>query len=228
MTNPPKTLDKGESSSIYQQPRENMVVEQLIYRGITDPKVLKAMSEVPRELFLREGDHDFAYLDSPVEIGYGQTISQPYIVAYMLEKSVMSPKGKVLEIGTGLGYQAALVGLLSKDVITVERIRALAVQAKKNLARFGSGNVTVVNGDGLECFREFGPYDNIICAARVDKIPTDWIDQLNINGIIVCPEGPPTQTNLVRIQKLPSGVIRETMLAVMFVDMKMGVDLEEN
>lgn len=173
----------------YETMRTAMVEEQIIARDIKDEKVINAMLKVPRHLFVDESQWDSAYNDYPLPIGMGQTISQPYIVAIMTESLKLTGKEKVLEIGTGSGYQAAILAVIVEEVYTVEIIPVLYERAKKPLAEYT--NVKLSNHDGYYGWKEFAPFDRIIVTAAPDHIPQPLIEQLKDGGIMVIPVGPP-------------------------------------
>jgi len=173
----------------YETMRTAMVEEQIIARDIKDEKVINAMLKVPRHLFVDESQWDSAYNDYPLPIGMGQTISQPYIVAIMTESLKLTGKEKVLEIGTGSGYQAAILAVIVEQVYTVEIIPVLYERAKKPLAEYT--NVKLSNHDGYYGWKEFAPFDRIIVTAAPDHIPQPLIEQLKDGGIMVIPVGPP-------------------------------------
>jgi protein-L-isoaspartate(D-aspartate) O-methyltransferase len=168
---------------------EKMVNSQLIPRGILDQRLLFVMSCVPREVFLREKKNTGSYKDNPIPIGYGQTMSQPYMVAVMTEKLSLTGREKVLEIGTGSGYQTAVLAELADKVYTVERIPHLYRYTKKKLENLGYENVFCKLGDGSLGWEEYGPYDCIIVTAAVPGLPDAYKNQLADNGLIVIPIG---------------------------------------
>jgi len=170
--------------------RELMVTNQLATRGIHDQGVLDAMRTVPRHEFVPEGYEQVAYGDYPVSIGYGQTISQPYIVALMTELAALQPTDRVLEIGTGSGYQAAVLSMLAKKVFTMEIIPELAERADATLKRLGYENVTVKNGNGYAGWPEEAPFDVILVTAAPEEIPQTLVDQPAPTGRMVMPVGP--------------------------------------
>ena len=169
--------------------RERMVREQIEARGVTDLRVLEAMRRVPRHLFVPPDYRDLAYSDGPLPIGHGQTISQPFIVAYMTALLRLKCDEKVLEIGTGSGYQAAVLAHLAREVHTVERIPALAEQARQRLEALGLDNVTVHLGDGTLGLPELAPFDAILVTAAAPKVPQSLLDQLADGGRLVIPVG---------------------------------------
>ncbi len=171
--------------------RERMVQEQLIRRGIKDRRVIEAFLKVPRHLFVDRAYLDEAYNDYPLPIGYGQTISQPYMVAIMLERAELEPHHRVLEIGTGSGYQTALLAEIVKEVYSVERIPQLAERAREVLESLGDENVKIKTGDGTLGWEEFAPYDRIIVTAGAPKIPEPLKEQLSPEGgKLLIPVGP--------------------------------------
>lgn len=169
--------------------RTSMVTEQLQSRGITETAVLHAMSTVPREQFVPKPYRDRAYIDGPLPIGERQTISQPYIVAYMSELLALTPDSIVLEIGTGSGYAAAVLSQIAAQVITIERHEKLVWSAKARLAALGYNNVIVMQGDGTLGCEEFAPYDGIVVAAGGPSIPIALKEQLKLGGKLVLPMG---------------------------------------
>ena len=167
--------------------RERMVNVQIARRGVRDPRVLEAMQEVPREQFVDPGFEEFAYEDSPLPIGAGQTISQPYIVALMIEAAEIKPDDRVLEVGTGSGYAAAVLSRIAKRVYTIERHESLAETAKARLAQLGYDNVEVRVGDGTRGWPEAAPFDAILVAASGPEVPQALEEQLAIGGRLVMP-----------------------------------------
>lgn len=199
--------------------RAEMVTKQIISRGVRDARVLSAMRKVPRHKFIPEPDVQHAYDDSPLPIGFEQTISQPYIVAFMTEALHLTGSERVLEIGTGSGYQAAVLSELAKEVYTIEIVVPLCNQAKERLAALGYRNVHVLCGDGYEGWPEFAPFDAIIITAAPAYIPEPLLKQLKSGGRMVAPVGRLYQ-ELVLITKDEQGVIkRNKMLPVRFVPM---------
>lgn len=199
--------------------KERMLSEHLVARGIRDEAVLKAMREVPRESFLPPGMELFAYEDGPLPIQQGQTISQPYIVAYMIEALELKGEEKVLEIGTGSGYAAAVLSLCAAEVFTVERIAPLARQAEERLRELGYRNVTVHLGDGTMGWQEHAPYDGIVVTAGAPYVPEELERQLAPGGRLVIPVGAtPHMQDLIRVRRLKNGELRrENLCAVRFV-----------
>ena len=181
--------------------RQNMVDSQLRARGIRDPRVLDAMSRVPRHEFVAERYRDQAYEDHPIPIGEGQTVSQPYIVALMLENLSLVPSSKVLEIGTGSGYQTAVLAELSAYVFSVERHLLLAREAEATLVRLGYTNARVIVGDGSQGLPEFAPFDAIVVSAAAPRIPSALFEQLQEGGLMIIPVGPAEAQELQLVRK---------------------------
>jgi protein-L-isoaspartate(D-aspartate) O-methyltransferase len=206
------------SEKMYEKMRIAMVQEQIERRGIHDEKVLQAMRKVPRHKFVPDHLRKYAYADEPLPIGEDQTISQPYIVAYMTEKLEIEPGDKVLEIGTGSGYQAAVLAELTDSVFTIEIVDVLARRAEKNLKALGYHNIFVKSGDGYKGWPEHAPFDAIIITAAPTKIPQPLADQLRIGGRMILPLGDYSQ-DLVLIQKNEQGITQQTLLPVRFVPM---------
>ena len=173
----------------FSQERRMMVGEQLIPRGIKEPLVLNAFRKVPREKFVPFEQRDNSYDDFPLPIGEEQTISQPYIVALMTETLGLKGREKVLEIGTGSGYQTAIIAEIVEEIYTVERIISLAQRAKETLKELGYTNIKIKIGDGTEGWKEFSPYDAIIVTAAAPKVPQSLIKQLNESGRLIIPLG---------------------------------------
>ena len=202
--------------------RQRMVDEQLAARGITDARVLAAMREVPRHELIPAADRGLAYGDQPVDIGLGQTISQPYIVALMTELLQVSPGHKVLEIGTGSGYQAAVLDALGARVFSMEIVLPLCKRAEKDLARLGHGRVQVRCGDGYQGWPEEAPFDRVVLTAAPPELPTALLDQLGRGGRLVAPVGTDTQ-RLVLVERLDDGTLRQRPVEwVRFVPMVHG------
>jgi protein-L-isoaspartate(D-aspartate) O-methyltransferase len=192
-------------------------------RGIGDQAVLRAMDEVPRERFVELEFTDSAYADQALPIACGQTISQPYVVAYMTEQLRLRPHHRVLEIGTGSGYQAAVLSRLAREVVSIERYRTLAEHARERLRGVGASNVEVVLGDGMDGAPDKAPFDRIVVTAAAETVPQALVDQLADDGIMLLPLGPhdgPQQ--IVKIVKSAAGVARENLIAVRFVPLLAG------
>ena len=211
-----------------QPPPEKMMFQlTLRRRGISDQAVLRTMEEVPRELFVEASDRDGAYRDSALPIACGQTISQPFVVAYMTEQLQLQKQHRVLEIGAGSGYQAAVLSKLAREVLTVERYRSLADAARARLEKLGCHNVEVMLGDGLNLPSNIGPFDRIIVTAAVEQIPENLVERLELGGILIAPVGPPqgVQT-LTRLSRTESGIERKELVEVRFVPALPGVARE--
>jgi len=194
-----------------------MVKSQLARRGIKDQRVLEAMRQVPRHLFIPEATRNLAYCDGPLPIGHGQTISQPYIVALMTEILELEGKERVLEVGTGSGYQAAILSRLARQVYSVERHAALAQQAEKLFAQLGYDNIVVRVGNGTLGWPEHSPYEAIIITAAAPDVPRPLTDQLADGGRLVAPVGSHWSQVLVKVRHQGDLLIRERRTAVAFV-----------
>ncbi len=198
--------------------RAEMVREQIANRGITDPEVLRSMEKVPRHLFVPPEVVDLAYRDSPLPIGEGQTISQPYIVALMTELVRPKKTHRVLEVGTGSGYQAAVLAELVDSVFSIEIVRPLAAQASERLTRLGYRNVVVRAGDGYNGWLEHAPYDAIVVTAATEQVPGPLIDQLKNGGRLVIPAGDPGgDQELLLLEKHDGRITTRSILPVRFV-----------
>jgi len=193
-----------------------MVEDQIERRGIADPAVLAAMRAVPRHRFVPSDQADAAYDDRALPIGFGQTISQPYIVAFMTQALQLTPQHRVLEVGTGSGYQAAVLGQIVAEVQTIEIVPTLAERARALLAELGYSNVHVRTGDAYAGLPELAPFDRIIVTAAPDHAPQPLIDQLAEGGRMIVPVGI-AQQQLILITKAPAGVQCEPLLDVVFV-----------
>src|ERR1700686_1105965 len=196
-------------------------------RGISDQTVLRAMEEIPREAFVEPADRDSAYRDSALGIACGQTISQPFVVAYMTEQLQLQKPHRVLEIGAGSGYQAAVLSRLCRQVLTIERYRTLADSARARLAKLGCDNVEVVLGDGFDVPGSAGNFDRIIVTAAMEQIPEGLTQRLEPGGILIAPGGPHqgTQT-LIRIVRTGAGLDRRELVDVRFVPALPGIARE--
>ena len=205
--------------------RNQMVEDQLIARGIYDPRVIHAMRTVKRHKFVPTDKLSKAYEDGPLPIGLGQTISQPYIVAHMSELLRIGPNDTVLEVGTGSGYQAAVLSHLANHVITVETIPLLANEAKETIQSMGIKNISVLKGDGSLGTPHHGPYDAIIVSAAAPRIPSPLILQLKTGGMLVAPIGTKNNQKLVLYKKMVSRSVQKTLYHVRFVSLigKWGV-----
>lgn len=205
-----------ESSS---SERDAMVTYQLESRGIKDERILDAMRTVPRHIFIPYEDQKHAYKDGPLPIGHEQTISQPYIVASMLQAANLWPHFKVLEVGTGSGYQAAILSHLCKEVHTMEIVKPLAWQAKSILEQIDCHNVTVYDQDAYDGLAEHAPFNAIFFTAATKKIPSSIMDQLAMGGVILAPLSGNGEQQLVRISKTEHGLKEDILYPVMFVPM---------
>jgi protein-L-isoaspartate(D-aspartate) O-methyltransferase len=211
-----------------QSPPEKMMFQlTLRRRGISDQAVLRAMEEIPREAFVEPADRGDAYRDSALGIACGQTISQPFVVAYMSEQLQLQKHHRVLEIGTGSGYQAALLSRLCGQVLTIERYRTLADTARARLAKLGCHNVEVMLGDGFDIPAGAGSFDRIIVTAAMEQIPEALLERLEPGGILIAPVGPHhgTQT-LTRVTRTDTGFDRRELVEVRFVPALPGVARE--
>lgn len=197
--------------------RLRMVEEQMRRRGIRDERVLSVMEEVPRHLFVPKELRHLAYADNPLPIGEGQTISQPYIVAEMTAALRLSGKEKVLEIGTGSGYQTAILARLCRELVTIERIASLSEDARKRLAEMEIGGVTFVVGDGSLGSPGYAPFDRILSAAASPSVPEPWISQLSKGGIIVLPMGDRHAQELTRVTRAGGRTETEVLGGCRFV-----------
>lgn len=202
----------SQPKDMYEEKRKAMVEDQIIARGITDAATIRAMKKVPRHQFIPEEYQGLAYIDGPLLIGYNQTISQPYIVAYMTEVLNPSKGKKALEIGTGSGYQAAILAEIVDNVYSVEIIPELAENARKELDQLGYTNITIKQGDGYKGWPEFAPFDIIIVTAACDHIPQPLIEQLAENGKLVIPIGEPRQVQKLVLVVKKNGKIKQEML----------------
>jgi protein-L-isoaspartate(D-aspartate) O-methyltransferase len=192
-------------------------------RGISDQAVLRAMDQVPREYFVAAEFTDSAYADQALPIACGQTISQPYVVGYMTEQLKLEPAHRVLEIGTGSGYQAAVLSRIVAEVVSIERYRTLADAARVRLKTLGYDNVTILAGDGFLGAPDRAPFDRIIVTAAAEEVPAALIEQLADGGMLVLPLGPRNGTqHIVKLTKSADGVAREDLIAVRFVPLLPG------
>ena len=192
-------------------------------RGISDQGVLRAMDEVPREHFVAPAYLESAYGDHALPIACGQTISQPYVVAYMTEQLGVEPEHRVLEIGTGSGYQAAVLSRLAREVVSIERYRTLADAARNRLRTLGYDNVDVVVGDGFCGWSERAPYDRIMVTAAAETVPEALLDQLASNGVLLLPLGPHDGTQeIVKLTKTKEGLKQASLISVRFVPLLPG------
>lgn len=207
-----------QSNDDRQAERRRMVDEQLRARDIRSARVLEAMLRIPRHLFVPEPQRASAYADSPLPIGHGQTISQPYIVAFMTQALALEPEHRVLEIGTGSGYQAAVLGELTKEVYTIEIIPELADRARETLGRLGYRHVYVRRGNGYLGWPEHAPYDRVMVTAAPDEVPNALVQQLKVGGIMAIPVGTFMQ-ELRILRRTDKGLDTLDTLPVRFVPM---------
>jgi protein-L-isoaspartate(D-aspartate) O-methyltransferase len=198
--------------------RSRMVERQIRARGVKDDRVLTAMRRVPRHLFVPEAERASAYADRPLPIGYDQTISQPYIVAYMTEAIQPTSTDRVLEIGTGSGYQAAVLSELVREVYTIEIVEPLATRARATLAELGYQNVRVRHGNGYLGWPDAAPFDKIIVTAAPDEMPAALVEQLAVGGILIAHVGRGDQTMTI-VRKNAAGTVTEKTIEVRFVPM---------
>ena len=203
---------------VFMLAREKMLKEQIQRRGITDSRVLDAMRKIERHLFVPENLKNLAYTDGPLPIGYNQTISQPYIVAFMTQAAGLAPENRVLEIGTGSGYQAAVLAEIVKEVYTIEIIEPLAENARLLLEGMGYQNIKVKYGDGYKGWQEHAPFDAIVVTAAPAQIPMELVNQLKEGGRMVVPIGGFYQ-ELYLITKTDTGFEKKALLPVRFVPM---------
>jgi len=210
---------KPTPASDFAAQRQRMVTEQLKARGISDERVLNAMNKVPREEFVPPDSRAGSYEDGPLPIGYGQTISQPYIVAFMTEQLRLKPSDRVLEIGTGSGYQAAILAELVSEVYSIEIVEPLAKNAEATLQRLGYENVHVKIGDGYKGWPEVAPFDAIIVTCAPDKVPQPLVDQLKDDGRMVIPVGDRFAQELYLLEKKNGQLKQSATLPVRFVPM---------
>jgi protein-L-isoaspartate(D-aspartate) O-methyltransferase len=224
---PPTRVD-GEAQPIagraaqvadeFRNARERMVREQIESRGVRDPRVLAALRKVERHRFVPEALHHLAYSDQPLPIGHGQTISQPYIVAYMTEALELKPSDRVLEIGTGSGYQAAVLAELCREIYSIEIVEPLAKESAARLQMLSYKNLKLRTGNGYRGWPEAAPFDAIIVTAAPPSIPSALVDQLAHGGRLVVPVGTMFQ-ELMRVRRTPKGMVQEDLIPVRFVPM---------
>jgi protein-L-isoaspartate(D-aspartate) O-methyltransferase len=210
------------------KPPEKMMFQlTLRRRGISDQSVLRAMEDIPRDAFVTAADRADAYRDSALGIACGQTISQPFVVAYMTEQLQLKKPNRVLEIGTGSGYQAAILSRLCSQVLTIERYRTLADSARARLAKLGCENVEVMLGDGFDIPPGAGTFDRIIVTAAMEQIPESLMQRLEPGGILIAPVGPHQSTQtLVRVTRTETGFDRKELVDVRFVPALPGIARE--
>lgn len=212
-----KKRNQKNETNYFNSLRQEMVNLQIIPRGVRDLRTIDALLKVPRHLFVPENLQEEAYNDYPLPIGYGQTISQPYIVALMTELLELKGKEKVLEIGTGSGYQTAILAELAEKVYTIERVEELLEQAKKRLDNLGYKNVHLFCGDGTKGLPEFAPYQGIIVTAAAEKIPSPFFEQLDENGKLVIPLGEKYSQVLTVVEKKKGKMLQKEICGCTFV-----------
>src|SRR5947199_5110612 len=210
---------KVELTSDYKAERQKMLQEQLRPRGIKDERVLAAMAKVPRQEFVAENLRDKSYSDTALPIAQDQTISQPFIVAFMTEQLRLQPTDRVLEVGTGSGYQTAVLAELVKDVYSIEILEPLAKEASSRLARLGYSNAHVKTGDGYQGWQEVAPFDAIIVTCAPDKVPQPLTQQLKENGRMIVPVGTGMDQQLYLLEKKNGQLAQTAILPVRFVPM---------
>lgn len=217
---PPPAGDQSTTvaSDDFARQRDEMVRTQIRARGIEAEEVLRAMRSVPRHRFVPASVTEMAYLDQPLPIGGGQTISQPYIVAYMTEAARIAPDSRVLEIGTGSGYQAAVLAEIAREVYTIEIVEELAEQARRTLAELGYTNVHVRKGNGWLGWPEHAPFDAIVVTAAPEEVPPALVEQLAPGGRMVIPVGGMDQEMMI-IHRTPRGLVERRTIPVRFVPM---------
>ncbi len=208
----------GVLGRMYAEQRQQMVYQQIVARGISDPRVLNAMLSVPRHRFVPPHQASRAYRDEPLPISCGQTISQPYIVAFMTDAASIPSNGRVLEVGTGSGYQTAILATLAAEVYSIEILAPLAQQAEHTLRQLGYPNIVLKRGNGYEGWAEHAPYDAIVVTAAPTRIPKTLVEQLAVGGKLVVPVGHSSQTILVITRHL-TGLSTEYTIPVRFVPM---------
>ncbi|MGO8909219.1 MAG: protein-L-isoaspartate(D-aspartate) O-methyltransferase [Bradyrhizobium sp.] len=214
-------------SSNQSPPQQMMFQLNLRRRGISDQAVLRTMEEIPREMFVEAADRADAYRDSALGIACGQTISQPFVVAYMTEQLQLQKQHRVLEIGTGSGYQAAILSRLAGQVLTIERYRTLAERARVRLAKLGCDNVEVMLGDGFDVPADVGNFDRIIVTAAMEQIPDALAQRLEPGGVLIAPVGPHQSTQtLIRLVRTEAGFERKDLVDVRFVPSLHGIARE--
>jgi protein-L-isoaspartate(D-aspartate) O-methyltransferase len=209
-------------------PPEKMMFQlTLRRRGISDRRVLRAMEDIPRDVFVEAADRNDAWRDTALAIACGQTISQPFVVAYMTERLELHDKHRVLEIGTGSGYQAAILSRLCREVLTIERFRMLADRARARLEQLHCDNVEIMLGDGFDIPSNLGQFDRIMVTAAMEQIPEALISRLAPEGLLIAPVGPHNgRQSLILIRQTPAGPQRKELFDVRFVPALPGVARE--
>ena len=209
-------------------PPEKMMFQlNLRRRGISDQRVLRALDSVPRDVFVEQADRDDAWRDTALAIACGQTISQPFVVAYMTERLELRDDNRVLEIGTGSGYQAAILSRLCREVVTIERFRVLADRARARLEQLGCDNVEVMLGDGFDVPAEAGQFDRILVTAAMERIPDALTARIEPGGLLIAPVGPHNgRQTLILLRRTTAGLVRKELIDVRFVPALPGIARE--
>jgi protein-L-isoaspartate(D-aspartate) O-methyltransferase len=209
-------------------PPEKMMFQlNLRRRGISDQRVLRALDSVPRDVFVEQADRDDAWRDTALAIACGQTISQPFVVAYMTERLELRDDNRVLEIGTGSGYQAAVLSHLCREVVTIERFRVLADRARARLEQLGCDNVEVMLGDGFDVPAEAGQFDRILVTAAMERIPDALTARIEPDGLLIAPVGPHNgRQTLMLLRRTSAGLVRKELIDVRFVPALPGIARE--
>ncbi len=209
-------------------PPEKMMFQlTLRRRGISEQRVLRAMDSVPRDVFVEESDRGDAWCDTALGIACGQTISQPFVVAYMTERLELRDDSRVLEIGTGSGYQAAILSRLCREVVTIERFRELADRARARLEQLGYDNVEVMLGDGFDIPAEAGQFDRILVTAAMERVPDALIARIEPGGLLIAPVGPHNgRQTLILLRRTTAGLARKELIDVRFVPALPGIARE--
>lgn len=215
-------LKRQDAALAFERPRRRMVEEQLLARGISDPRVIDAMLTVPRHMFVDAALASHAYQDSALPIGEGQTISQPYMVARMSQLLGLEGHERVLEIGTGCGYQTAVLSRLCRRVYSIERIHSLSERARANLRAARHANVMLKCADGTLGWDEYAPFDAVLAAAGGSEVPSVWIEQLRNGGVLIMPLGSGGSHVLIRLRKRGNEVVEERFDACSFVPLIAG------
>jgi len=215
-------MKRQDSTLAFERPRRRMLESQIMARGISDARVLDAMLQVPRHMFVDAALASHAYQDSALPIGEGQTISQPYMVARMSQLLELQGHERVLEIGTGCGYQTAVLSRLCRRVYSIERISSLSERARKNLRAARHANVMLKCADGTQGWEEYAPFDAILAAAGGSEIPTAWVSQLCDGGVLIMPLGRAGAHVLIRLRKRGNELIEERFDDCSFVPLVAG------
>lgn len=217
MTPDEKTQADSIAHETFVERRRRMIYEDIYRRGVTDPRVLRVVDEVPRERFLPAELCEAAYEDRALPIAGGQTISQPYIVAYMTERLELTSQSRVLEVGTGTGYQTAVLARLAAQVWSIERLESLHLQAVRTLEALGMVNVRLVCGDGTLGLPQEAPFDRIIITAGAPEVPRALVQQLADGGVLVAPIGGEVEQRIVHVRRLGARTVETTLIPVRFV-----------